>query len=726
MRVRTIGLKQTDEVVDLGERTLLYGPVGSGKSAVGEAIMLAVLGYVPRLGKRLLDTAALIRDKEAEVRLEFPDGKTVSRIFRYTSPGHLESNVECSWVESVKNAEHASAALQLFGADELEVSEALDIRQILNATPAQRAARLEQLLVTAGASTAERLTAVGRATIARLVKVEADRVPEDWKALQGLLLDPQKDAVKRAWPTLKAKLEDVDLSGTLTWVNAEKRRAATDSREGAAARKELDRRLGALPEVSEEARTELEALRSAEEQLLGSLAEQVKQARRDSADYKGLEEEVVEAQRTIGAAEAARQERPSTEDEEARLEEIGRELQRQGREPKAPEVQRKALAEIQTPLGAAMSKLSASEYDRRGAEETLKASKSSPWVEVLEIAEKLKTLAQSPAIDKLLQSLRRVALKYTVDPKKAAAELKAATATAERAQKAHRKLQDRRDKLAAQAAEKEAARDEFHGKRTALEKERTDLLARVNKVTERYAGMEATLQRAQQDLDAAQRRLSATEAPEDPEGLDAQRIDAESRLSVIKHDLYKLDQAKGAHAELDALSKDLARRAAERELYQALETSLQEIRAAELANATGLLPAVNEFLTAAYDGHEDHRRGFIQPDGNACRLGWIADGKHVLVQALSGGEWVLFAAALTAATLMLRKAPQRWLLIEAGETDDATLIRLLNGIGAVVGHLSGAIVMVPRHSWEDVLPATWEGCAVGPDDRRAPEREAVA
>lgn len=89
---------------------------------------------------------------------------------------------------------------------------------------------------------------------------------------------------------------------------------------------------------------------------------------------------------------------------------------------------------------------------------------------------------------------------------------------------------------------------------------------------------------------------------------------------------------------------------------------------------------------------------FFVAAGGTCRIGWRAtDGKEVPVQSLSGGEWILFSACLAAVLVVLRNAPLRILLIEAGEADPHTLQSLLDALRSVADRLTCALVLTPRN-----------------------------
>src|SRR5579872_6122340 len=145
MRLITKGMGAHDADVEIKPLTLLVGENGSGKSKRAEAIRFLALGYVPALGKRPMDTAALMNGQGISVEMVLDGGRTLRRTLDRKDEGYTVG-AEASWLRNAKQAEHAKAILGMFGGEELDVAECLDIRQLLSATPNQRAARMEQLL----------------------------------------------------------------------------------------------------------------------------------------------------------------------------------------------------------------------------------------------------------------------------------------------------------------------------------------------------------------------------------------------------------------------------------------------------------------------------------------------------------------------------------------------------------------------------------------------------
>ena len=131
MQLSFKGLKATDRLLRLGRLNLVVGPNGSAKSSIAEAIRFAALGYVPALGKRLDDTAAIMRGRQLEVELALDDLHTVRRTLTRTKDGGLRGGLECSWVSKVQGQkEPAVELLKLCGTSADEVAEMLDIRAL--------------------------------------------------------------------------------------------------------------------------------------------------------------------------------------------------------------------------------------------------------------------------------------------------------------------------------------------------------------------------------------------------------------------------------------------------------------------------------------------------------------------------------------------------------------------------------------------------------------------
>src|SRR5689334_22231750 len=129
MKLKISGFKAHNHAIRLDPLMVLSASNGAGKSAVAESIRFLALGYVPGLGKRPQDSAALLRGASMQVSLELADGRTLGRRLEETPKGY-RTQARCSWIDSDRAKTHSEEILHLFGRDEEEVSESLDIRQL--------------------------------------------------------------------------------------------------------------------------------------------------------------------------------------------------------------------------------------------------------------------------------------------------------------------------------------------------------------------------------------------------------------------------------------------------------------------------------------------------------------------------------------------------------------------------------------------------------------------
>jgi hypothetical protein len=167
-------------------------------------------------------------------------------------------------------------------------------------------------------------------------------------------------------------------------------------------------------------------------------------------------------------------------------------------------------------------------------------------------------------------------------------------------------------------------------------------------------------------------------------------------------------------AEIEAIAAEVDRLEATVDVAKAIEYALQRIREEELERrGGGLIAQIDTFLAGAGVGN----RPYLEASKSVCDIGWIrADGRRVAIQAMSGGEYSLFCAALTCAVLKQRGGELRVLLVEAGECDIEMLARLQAGIRAVGDSITSALVMTHHtmiaevEDWAviDLRPATVE------------------
>src|SRR3990172_713414 len=157
------------------------------------------------------------------------------------------SSAECSWLRNAKPTEHGAAVTTLFGAEEQDIAECLDIRELLNTTASKRADRIAQMLAKGAKSLREKAEAIARQTLGRLIDMDPAKLPDDYRLLYPIAPKQVQAILKREAAMLEAKIGETGTRGATTWANEEKRKGCSGLKQKDAARKELDARIALLP-----------------------------------------------------------------------------------------------------------------------------------------------------------------------------------------------------------------------------------------------------------------------------------------------------------------------------------------------------------------------------------------------------------------------------------------------------------------------------------------------
>lgn len=741
MHLNTSGLKAHDINIDLGERTLLAGPCGTGKSTVLDALRWLVLGYVPSYGKRLADTAALMRGREMSATLTLDDGRTLSRELARTKGDRLTQSVRCSWLpEGSTSDEHEAAALALVGGDADRAAELLDVRRLLADTGPRRTASIQRLLAAGEMEAGERGRIVAELTVRRLTATE-DRELADWRDLLPLIPGAGKDGAPHTG--VRAILADVqgELKATLakgagpakSWAAGEKARATKETREKRAALAEIEARLGELPAIDEEAL-------AADEERLREIDEALGAAKARAAEADAINRRISAADQRIeqarAASDAARErldalasEARGHEEMRARVSGIHAELEEIA-DPAEPdfaasaELQRTADAlreeaeAIAVPAAPSALPAERAEAALVDAEAALARAESDPWCRVVERARSIEAALTSiprvparltdhvrPILAEMVElaeshgwgdetALRQAIADAQADYEAKAAAYEMAGAAYDTALARHATLRREADEADRQAeAMRRELRKQYEAERRAADRRRQELARERGEITDaldlydrKLRAAEEARERAEADHAAAQearRSLGEPVSAEAPATTERDALAADIRA--------RRDQA-ATRAELTTLSRDLARLDAEREVYAAIEWACSRCQEIEVERAGGVLREPMRAVLAAAGRREVP---FVEASGGETRIGWVRpDGLTVPVGALCGGEWPVFVAALTAAMLKIVAPELPLLLLEAGETDDEHLGHILGGIAGTAG--VRAIVAVQR------------------------------
>ena len=317
-RIRTTGLQASDIDLPLSRLVLLLGPVGSGKTTHHDALQFAALGYVPRLGKALAETARLMRGSEMVVEVTLDDGRMFQRAVARTG-NNLSSGAFASWLPPKTKATEASEAIKaLFGASELEAAQSLDLRQLLAASPAHRAASIEALLDASSRSPEELGARGGALTVLRLAGVEAGRMPADTHEAMAaaggadmLIGRLHRRAGLFVARELEALLSASGLANAIEHAKEERNRHGAAAKELAAARGQIEDRRVALAwsgaaSADLQARHDKAATERDQAERDIALAERSEEARIiASSDIPAAEEEIARAEVALVVASGA-------------------------------------------------------------------------------------------------------------------------------------------------------------------------------------------------------------------------------------------------------------------------------------------------------------------------------------------------------------------------------------------------------------------------------------
>lgn len=719
MKLTTKGFKATDRVIEVEKLNLIHGKNGTGKTTLTQSLQFLALGYVPALGKREIDTAALMPGSEMEVELTLEDGRTIRRGL-VRSETSITKGASASWLRNTKPAETSKEIMHLFGDEELDVAEALDIRQMLNATPNQRAARIQMLLESGKRPPAETAKAVARFTVMRLIpKLTEENMPANFLEAMPLVSERHKAVLRNNAKLLEGKIAEAGITGAMGWANEEKRNAQLGLKRHEGTADQMRIRAVEVPEPDEREIKRLEVLREELHRNFGAAEAQANEyeARTDQrkqlvdgiADLKGMwknsEQELKDAEQFHGKA---------LEELKAKSKAALTEME-QLKAPAAPDMT--PIRAIEKEIEALHAKLNAIElpeipdtneaiYAVRKVEDELENARTSPWSEVLQIALKLKKTGDQKTVGTRLEKLAREGLGKDAESLEHDLEAKQkiqkdAVSKAEAVRKDLEDLRAQRSDLENQIAKKAVDRDkqrtklnEAHVKALAeFDTKKRKLVAERQTAEAKIASQQSLLDAGRKEKEAADRRMASLtdqlkgmgEAGEEP----APVAPIQAKLESTKADLDKLIQARAVHAEIQNAIAAIEEAQAERDVFAAIEWALQRQREVEINEAGGpLMKRMLTFLEAA--GRKE--KPFVKSTG----IGWTdVDGHDVQVQVMSGGEWALFAAALTSTVMLCRNAEVKFLLVEAGETDQTTLQQILAGVAAIADGLTAAFILTP-------------------------------
>lgn len=723
----------------LARRNLLLGGNGSGKTTITQGIKIVALGYDPALGKRPMDQAAIMAEPEMNVRLflEDEEDRAIMRTIKRGDKGY-EMLADASWLSSsAKHKEHVGAIENLFGRDANEIAQSLDLAELLKLTPMKRAAVLEELLGAVDENPAVVARQIIHHALIKIIGIVPEKAPEGNGAMMAMLAEKQTPILKTAGGVLIAKLTAHGIDGAMSWARAEALSENKSLKEKTAAEKELRAKLHGLAETQPEELDRLaEDLRTAEAAITaektkreawGTNEKGRKAAAEDVSRFLHLGAEKNAELAGLGA------EHPDIDKERAELDKIHETL---GAMPPAapldltgiPELRKQAEAKREEAGKIVFDELPSVEAETKkldAIQAAIEADAIDPWRKVhtkagaLLASIRMWDHAPGDRVDQKLGPMAQIATeihaiassKAGADPKtlerqagEALTALEEAHAVRKHAEgvESEQKAESARllaeaetlhkegdEMLAALEAKAAQARKEIEAAGAKLRARRDELRPRI----EAYDAKAQTIRDAAQEwkdkhAKATGRLQGLNVAAEEPRG-DLEEM--ERTRAALATEKETLEASAGKRAAISDLVREIAAAKIAAEVYAALHDGAKLVRSAGVTEAgSGLTKLMGSFLAAGAWPHVP----YIRATQKACEIGWRhGDGTEIPIQAMSGGEWCLFAASLSASMIALRKAEIRILIVEAGEADLDHLFAILKGIESMGDALTASLVL---------------------------------
>lgn len=733
-QLAALGCKVEEIDQPLHARLIITGPNGSGKTSVAEAIRFLALGHIPALGKRHGDTAAIMADRTMSVMMTLTDNRQAARTLSRDGK-RLTAECIASWIDSDDQDDHHAAIRSLFGPDDRRVAEMLDVRTLLNESPNKRAESLQPLLEVE-TDPDEVANAIAEQTVRRLAGKESVGL-DDWRVLVPILPAPERDRLQPMGSEIKSRVRDAGISAVIDWAKNEKNRSGASVRTTQAAQKELESRMPVTP-LRADGVEKLEAERDELLTRLGHAEEQAATAKRATSLRVRLASLESDRNRlNADADEVEAEEEARIEAAQARYDALSEELAELGEPPKIyePDTQplREKITDAEADADESAEKIKAASTREREAHRQVKdlehrikvvcddieqavenpASALSGIADRVEqydaglareiidvmilLVDDVEALRDSEAelIEELKDSKQahhEAAQKYT---EAEAADLKARNALVDLRKGLEHIVSEgqrvAREHIEAHRKREHDLRNELQGQRMIIDEGKAAYSTRINKISA-----------VQSEIQTVEAALSDIGDAEDVPDLDEIMSDLDRVTTALKNQRACASR----QAELERIVADLEAATVDKRVYTAVEWGARAVQRDQVSGEGPLVTMMADLLQAS--GRAE--RPYIRAGARSCEIGWQRpSGATVPVEALSGGEWALFCAAITTAMLAECGGEIKPLLVEADAMDDVTLSELVQLAGCAVD--DGLITNVVVTTWRDVatLPISLDG-----------------
>jgi exonuclease SbcC len=635
---------------DLSGRDIFTGPNGSGKSTNLEALQIGLLGYVPGRGSQLSDTFALSSSDEMSSTLEIDSGFTCTRTIKEKKTKHADGERSFSLTmgasvfpprgEKTDNDRKARISTELG-----EFSIMFDLASLFSMSDNEKRKFIFGLTDPSQFGwTKERFLTE--------VTSESTRFASYMKNL-GLI-----------WRDDTSVQENV--SNCLAWVKEQISVKRAQLKKSLAAKEQLlqqKREMGSDPGSAAELGAEYQKARKDLEQVsidIAAAKEKLNTARMLRADIEKLN-------RDINAGES-----PSfSEHQTARL--------------------KNAITVSEVELKEALQQKIVAEASMNAAV-VKKQTTEAPYYDA---SSKLREVAK--IIDQILKSKGICPL----IGKKCKADLKA------------------------YAIELGVQRDEAQREMNQQGERRNKVQEEIDNLHKQISSLDITIQNKNEEIRACQSSLQGMEkqnalAAKDKEYKESCKTGVDTKTKQLSDlqlvDVNVLEAAKnGLVNRIQTLEREIDKRKAIANLLQSFDRA--NIEASELEQTVDVLDDLAKFLGPVnlqgrilrdtigpliskvnslleMTGRSYNLRPIME-DKNGKEIfdfAWQKDGRDVNFESLSGGERVVFGAALACALVLQKNPPLKVLTIEAAEADAGNLVALMEALNKFGGGIDNVLI----------------------------------
>lgn len=678
MRITAIAFENfkgaTGKVDFEGDRVLLTGPNGVGKTRILQAIRVALCGYDPELKKK--GTAGLASGDPMGVALTLavPDGPwlKIGRIFTATDAGGVKETVR---LEPTRGEKTKGAADQRILKTLGSQTTAVDLGKLLDATAGERA----QLLANLVGDQAD----VSGGTFVSAILMNG-----------GVIPDAQTRAIAEAWDPEGSAAENMDTAlKVLAGATSE---AAAREKEATATIRRLEEQVAAM-KAPAKGLPELETERDGAMERAGELRVEIGADAERGARLMQLQGSLADAEADVArwvVSTAAVVE--TLTDEETAL----KDAQEAAAEAKAVPV-----VEEPEPVSQALV----------DGVDMLAADVKAANTEVKYAANRLAEDPDGPNAFTACPVSRDVRCPVPQDvvagQKRAHEKI---VKTSNDAVHMRDLLKETLDAAVKVLNEAKARHRELSEEGIPLERKRTDLvrdtglaLARAEEArlgTDRAETVaQDTLRQCKERRDHLDRELAAAPGRLDVSELKKRLGVDDALVATLNEQVKSVAEAKALKGQLIDAEQAGAESREEAQVLRALQVQAKKAVGDVLADATApVMGQVGKLLE------------LVEPDWSLKAAG-VGGGVEFLVDTgagatpwtgLSGGEAVVFTAALSLALVRLHETPASFLMLEAAELDPKRLWKFLSALSEMGGDFD-SILVASCHAPDPSAPAPW-------------------